>query len=94
MLRYFLLLKEILSLLLSHPRAMGAYDIIEALSTDDNVVKPPTVYRAIDFWVKHGFVHKVESMNAYIACCHQHGHQHAIMMICDDCQDVKEMTLK
>ena len=86
--------RRVLEVLVSQPGALGAYDIIKALSDTGNEVNPPTVYRAIDFWVKHGFAHKIETLKAYIACCNQHPHQHSIMMVCDRCQKIKEISLK
>ena len=85
--------RQVLEVLLSHPDAVGAYDIIKSLSTKEHPVKPPTVYRAIEFWIQQGFVHKIESINAYIACCHHDSHQHSLIMICDDCHEVNEVAL-
>ena len=84
---------QVLDVLITQSRAMGAYEILEALSTADHSVKPPTVYRAIEFWVKHGFIHKIESLNAYVICSHSHSHLHSLLMICDHCRDVSEVVL-
>ena len=84
--------KNVLEVLAASKKAVGAYDIMQVLSSEDNMVKPPTVYRALDFWVKHGFAHKIESLNAYIACCNDHDHDHSLIMICNDCQQIDEVA--
>ncbi|GJA09805.1 hypothetical protein KAM483_20400 [Aeromonas caviae] len=53
--------------------------------------KPPTVYRALDFLLEQGFAHKVESLNAFIFCCH-FDHAHPMqLLICDRCGEVVEL---
>ena len=53
--------------------------------------KPPTVYRALDFLLEQGFAHKVESLNAFIFCCH-FDHAHPMqLLICDRCKEVVEL---
>lgn len=84
--------QKVLSYMHTQSKAVGAYEIIEALS-QNNTVNPPTVYRAIDFWIKHGFIHKVEKLNSYIACCHKNQHQHSLIMICNSCKNVTEIAL-
>ncbi len=76
------------------PRAMGAYDLIDALA--DNGYKrlaPISVYRALDFLMEAGLVHKIESLNAFVACPHLHGPDEVVVfMICDSCGRVEEST--
>ena len=52
--------------------------------------KPPTAYRAIEFWHKHNFIHRIESLNAYSASEAQHLHNGSQFMICDSCGKVIE----
>lgn len=65
---------------------MGAYAIIEALAKRENKpIAPPTVYRALDFLLEHGFLHRVESRNAFARCAH-FGHAHAcVLFTCETC---------
>jgi Fur family zinc uptake transcriptional regulator len=52
---------------------------------------PPTVYRALDFLLEQGLVHKLESLHAYVSCSHP-DHPHASQfLICDDCGEVVEV---
>ena len=61
-----------------------AYDLLEHLG-DDGAAKPPSVYRSLDFLLEMGLAHKIESLNAYVACGHwKHGHA-AVFLICDKC---------
>ena len=55
--------------------------------------KPPTAYRALDFLVEHGFVHRIESLNAYVSCDVDHKHTGSQFMICDSCDGVEEIYL-
>ena len=70
---------------------LGAYDILEKLG--DYIVrpKPPTAYRALDFWREHGFAHKIESLNAYVSCCTGHAHHDTRFIVCDGCRSVEEL---
>ena len=55
---------------------------------------PLQVYRALDRLIEQGSVHKLESINAFMACCqdHDHGHHHSVpgFAICDTCGQVSE----
>ena len=68
------------------PGPLGAYAIIEALAKRENKsIAPPTVYRALDFLLEHGFVHRIESRNAFARCAH-FGHEHrCLLMTCETC---------
>ena len=53
---------------------------------------PPTVYRALDFLMANGFVHKLESVNAFVACHHPNASQHSVpFLICNRCHRAVEM---
>lgn len=67
-----------------------AYDLLEQLRPDRGSPKPPTVYRALDFFARLGLVHRVEALNAYIACDHTHPGHIAEFFICQDCDIVIE----
>ena len=78
----------------SAPRAMGAYDIIEALADRGHKrLAPISIYRSLDFLLEAGLAHKIESRNAFVACPHQHGSNEVVVfMICDQCGRVEEST--
>lgn len=82
-----------LEILLAEHRALGAYDLLERLAAEGFGSQPPVVYRALDFLVSAGFVHKVEKLNAYIACAHL-GDAHApAFLICRACKTVAEAEI-
>jgi Fur family zinc uptake transcriptional regulator len=83
--------RRVLEILLSDQKPMGAYDVLEQLGQFIDNPKPPTAYRAIDFWREHGFLHKVESLNAYVICCEEHTHNDTHFLVCDDCNNVEEL---
>ena len=82
--------RRALEILLSEHRALGAYDLLARLSDEGLGSQPPVAYRALDFLVKAGFAHKVEALNAYLACAHL-GDDHApAFLICRACRSVAE----
>ncbi|APD50619.1 Fur family transcriptional regulator [Francisella hispaniensis] len=84
--------EQVLETIFSQDTPLSAYDILEILS-EKKQINPPTVYRAIDFWSKHGFIHRVESISAYIACDIQHKHEGTQIIICNKCGITKEVNL-
>ena len=82
--------RRVLEILLAEHRALGAYHILEILRNEGQTAQPPVAYRALDFLVQHGFAHKVERLNAFIACAHP-GEAHApALLICRKCRTVAE----
>ena len=80
------------ALLLSH-RPLGAYDVIEELAKRTARPAPITVYRALDFLIEHGLVHRIESRNAFLACAHNHDQSAAVaFLICERCGSVGEIA--
>jgi Fur family zinc uptake transcriptional regulator len=71
-----------------HP--VKAYDLIAAAS-GGNKPMPPLVYRALDFWTAHGFIHRIESLNAYTACTHPGCGHECQIFICSKCGRVSEI---
>lgn len=60
--------RRVLELIWQSHKPAGAYDLLARLGGDGQKVAPPTVYRALDFLVEQGLVHRVESLNAFIGC--------------------------
>lgn len=86
---------EVLRLMSLQDGAISAYDLLDLLREAEPQAKPPTVYRALEFLLEQGFVHKVESTNSYVLChlFDQPTHTSA-MFICDRCGAVKKNVLK
>lgn len=82
--------RRALEVLLEQHRAMGAYDVLERLQEDGFGSKPPIAYRALSFLVEQGLVHRVEKLNAFVACVHPERDHVPAILICSDCQTVAE----
>jgi Fur family transcriptional regulator, zinc uptake regulator len=83
--------RDILNCVAESHAAVGAYDIIERMASRGTRPAPITIYRALDFLLARGLVHKIESRNAFVACSHAHEGQPAALLICEDCGLVAEM---
>lgn len=81
---------EVLAILRRRGEPLSAYDVLGELREANPRIAPPTVYRALGALTARGDVHRLESLNAYIACqCDRHNHA-SILSICDDCGSVEE----
>lgn len=89
-LRFTPVRRKVLEILLQEHRALGAYAILDRLREEGFGSQPPVAYRALDFLVVNGLAHKIERLNAFIACAHP-SHSHApAFMICRLCDAVAE----
>ena len=72
---------------------LSAYSILDKLR-DSGFRAPLQVYRALDGLMKAGFVHRLESLNAFVACAEPHDHSHGMtaFAICDICGQVTEFS--
>ena len=82
--------RKVLELLLEEHRALGAYAILDLLRDSGFGSQPPVAYRALDFLAEHGFVHKIERLNAFVACAHPGEDHSPAFMICRKCETVAE----
>ncbi len=84
--------KKVFELICANKKASSAYELLDQLKESEPQAKPPTVYRALDFLLEQGFIHRVESTNSYISCCSCDHRQHYFqLLICDQCGDVVEL---
>ena len=84
---------NVLKILISSSKPLTAYQILKKLSKLMKNPKPPTAYRAIEFWKKYNFIHRIESLNSYSICSSDHLHDGGQFMICTDCGKVIEAHL-
>ncbi len=89
--RFTPLRRRVLELVWTSHGPVGAYDILDLLKNERRRAAPPTVYRALDFLMENGLIHRIESLNAYVGCGspdHRHGGQ---FLICRSCGAVAEL---
>lgn len=90
--RFTITREQVFKIMANHQGAIGAYDLLEQLKQTDSSAKPATIYRALDFLGKQGFVHKIESINAFVMCHHFSECNHPVqLLICDSCNHVEEI---
>ena len=83
--------RRVLELILLADQPLRAYTLLAQLEHDRGKLGPPTIYRALDFLLAHGLIHKVETSNAFVACSdveHSHTSQ---FVICEDCGATEEI---
>ena len=85
---------RVLGLIAEAGRPLKAYDLLDRVRAGEGAgaSAPPTVYRALDFLLANGFIHKLESVNAFVACHHPNTAQHSVpFLICDRCHSAVEL---
>lgn len=85
--------KQVLCILADVHNPLGAYEILDRFKlADGNRPAPAIIYRALDFLMQHGLVHKIERLNAFTACTHA-GEDHQVQfLICTNCQAIAEIA--
>lgn len=81
--------KRVFELLLEQNGPAKAYDLLPLIDAEKSA-KPPTIYRALDFLVRMGLAHRIESMNAFVACEIGACARSTIFLICDNCGKAEE----
>ena len=77
--------RRVLEILLESHGAMGAYDVLGRLDAEGMGKQPPVAYRALSFLVDQGLAHRIEKLNAFVACSHPGGVHAPAFMICRSC---------
>ncbi len=83
--------RRVLELVWRSHKAIKAYEILDQLAPEIGVAQPPTVYRALEFLMAHGLVHRVDSLNAFVGCADAAHRHDAQFFICDSCGTVSEI---
>lgn len=90
-LRFTRLRRRVLELVWNSHKPVGAYDILEQLGGDGRRAAPPTVYRALEFLIEAGLVHRLDSLNAFIGCPEPQRSHTGQFLICGRCHSVAEL---
>lgn len=83
--------RHVLELICANHKAIGAYELLDLFREQDPKASPVTIYRALDFLMDAGLVHKIESLNAFIACLQAEHHHKSAILICDQCKNAYEI---
>jgi Fur family transcriptional regulator, zinc uptake regulator len=83
--------KRVLELVWASHKPVGAYALLDGLKEGGRGAAPPTVYRALEFLLGCGLIHRIESLNAYVGCSHP-GESHVTQfLICSACGTAAEL---
>lgn len=83
--------RRVLELVWAGHRPVGAYALLEALGKDGRSAAPPTVYRALDFLVEQGLVHRIAQLNAFVGCCRPGSPHNGQFLLCGQCGTAVEL---
>ena len=88
--------RRVLEMVLEAGQPVGAYALLDRLRAERPGAAPPTVYRALDFLLENGLIHRVERLNAFLPCIeaghgHDHDHPHQFL-ICGRCGRTTELS--
>lgn len=84
--------RKVLELLLRHGRSLKAYELLDAMRAEYPGAAPPTVYRALDFLMDEGLIHRLDAVNAWTACHDAAGEPHDLLVVCTGCGAVAEVS--
>lgn len=83
--------RRVLEIVWQSHKPLGAYEILEVLSRDGRSSGPPTVYRALEFLLAQGLVHRISSLNAYVGCTRPGHSATGQFLICESCGAAAEV---
>jgi Fur family zinc uptake transcriptional regulator len=83
--------QRVLELVWANHKPVGAYDLLPRLAEEGFNSAPPTVYRALDFLLDLGLVHRITSLNAFIGCTHPGDDHPTCFFVCRQCGLAQEL---
>lgn len=91
--RFTAIRRKVLELIWQQHKPIGAYQILEQLQQESRTA-PPTVYRALDFLLGLGLIHRIASLNAFVGCVHPRTAHEGYFFICSSCKTCAELHLE
>jgi Fur family zinc uptake transcriptional regulator len=82
---------SVLRLIAEAGKPIKAYDLLERMRGGPGAMAPPTVYRALDFLLEQGFIHRLATINAFLACHHPLAAHSVPILICERCESATEL---
>ncbi len=83
--------RRVLEMVLGADGPVKAYDLLDQLKRERPGAAPPTIYRALDFLLENNFIHRLETLNAFVSCIHPEDQHQGQFLICERCQTVTEV---
>ena len=77
--------RRVLEIVWRQHKPSGAYDILDILRSEGRKAEPPTVYRALEFLLQNGLIHRIQSLNAFVGCVCPDEQHDGIFLICQTC---------
>ena len=77
--------RQVLELVLAHEGVVKAYQVLADLQRERGIAAPPTVYRALDFLLEQGLIHRINVLNAFIGCPSPTIKHQSHFLICRHC---------
>jgi len=90
-LRFTKLRKQVLELVCKAEQPVGAYHLLDEMRESGRSAAPPTVYRALDFLLDQGLIHRLATNNTYLACAHPQNPHTAVFLVCSVCGHTREV---
>lgn len=83
--------RKVLEIIYAADKPKGAYNILNAMRYAVPGATPPTVYRALDFLLQQGLIHKLETLHAFVGCAHPEHPHSSQFLICSECGGTNEL---
>ena len=78
--------------MLASDRPLSAYELIALLEQrQERKIAPLTVYRHLDFLIRVGLVHRLQSTHSYLPCDHPDHPHESQFLLCSSCGHVAEV---
>ncbi|MEM9401353.1 MAG: transcriptional repressor [Pseudomonadota bacterium] len=83
---------EAYAAMVSQDKPVSAYELIAVLEKKKSKkIAPLTVYRHLDFLMRVGLVHRLESTHSYVACAHPDEAHESHYLLCSSCGNADEV---
>jgi len=83
--------RRVLEMVLAADGPVKAYDLLDQLKSEQPRAAPPTIYRALEFLLENHFIHRLETLNAFVSCFHPDDKHQGQFLICERCDSVTEV---
>lgn len=89
--RFTAIRRRVLEMVWASHEPVAAYDLLDRLKLEKSNATPPTIYRALEFLLENGLIHRIESLNAFVGCGNPEDEHNEQFLICTRCGAVAEL---